>query len=275
MNKTAFYALLLAIFLPLTAYFTMKGLSATAVVMPRHYIYDSVVEKTVKGKALSDTLWHRLPSFNLTNQLGQQVTWEDLEGRVVVADFFFTHCPTICPQLTANMKRLQSGITNSQRVGDKHAKFIQFLSFTVDPERDSVAALKAWADRFQIDPDNWWLLTGDKKQIYDLSIQHMKVLAEDGKGVDTAFLHTDIFVLIDKYRNIRGYYHGLDTVSIRKLSQDIVLLALEKDPTRKKFYEGKLELLAVVFSITILGIIVLVYALKKEKGKDAAQTNEK
>ncbi len=275
MNKSAVYGLLIALFLPLTGYFIVKGLSKNALVMPRHYIYDSVINKVEKGKQISDTAWHKIPDFTLTNQLGKTVGWNDITGKVVVADFFFTNCPTICPRMTLNMKRLQDGITNARKVGSKQPEFIQFISFSVDPERDSVSELKNWADRFQIDPSNWWLLTGPKKEIYDLSIEHMKLGLIDGKGIDTGFFHTDYIVLIDKYRNIRGYYHGLDTSAISKLSNDIVLLSLEKDPNRKKFYDGKLEMLAVVFLLTIIGIGLLIFFLKKDKKHHGINDNQK
>ncbi len=97
------------------------------------------------------------------------------------------------------------------------------------------------------------------------AFMHRKLGLVDGMGIDTGFFHTDYIVLIDKYRNIRGYYHGLDTFAVSKLSNDIVLLALEKDPHRKKFYDGKLELLAIVFFITIIGIAALLFFLKKDK----------
>jgi protein SCO1 len=250
---------------PLAGYFLLKAKTSNNVTVPRHYIYDSVIEKTENGKSITDTIWHQLPDFALTNQLGRQVSWKDLEGKVVVADFFFTRCPTICPQLTRNMKRMQDGISNAQRVGSTQADFVHFISLSVDPERDSVAALKAWANRFQIDPQNWWLLTGKKKEIYDLSIDHMKLGLVDGQGIDTSFFHTDYMVLIDKNRNIRGYYHGLDTAEIGRLSRDIVMLRLEKDPHRKRIFDGKLELIAVVFLITIVAVLTLMYFLKREK----------
>lgn len=256
---------MLAMILPLTGYFLVKSFSNERIAMPRHYIYDSVITKTVDGKQVSDTAWHILPDFKFQNQLGNTVSWKDMEGKVVIADFFFTHCPTICPRMTLNMKKLQDALTNGQRVGDKQAKFIHFLSFTVDPERDSVRQLKDWADRFQVDPSNWWLLTGPKQEIYDLSINHMRLGLIDGKGIDTNFIHSDRVVLIDKYRNIRGYYHGLDTASMGQLSRDLVLLSLEKDPKRKKFWEGKLELMAVVFLIALLGLGLLIFLLKKDK----------
>ena len=267
MNKKAVYGTLLAVLLPIVGYFLLKTTTEKAVAMPRHYIPDSVVTRTKGGKAYSDTIWHRVPDFKLTNQEGQTVSWKDMEGRIVVADFFFTHCPTICPGMTRNMKKLQDGIKSSEKVGNRTADFIQFLSFSIDPERDSVPQLKKWADRFQVDDQNWWLLTGDRKAIYDLSINDMKLLAQDGGPVDSNFLHTDFFVLIDKERNIRGYYHGLDTTALSRLSQDIVLLTLEKDPHRKFFLSGKLELIAIVLVLVAAGLVIGTHYLKKEKAK--------
>lgn len=267
MNKKAVYGILLAVLLPLVGYFSLKNATDGATIMPRHYIPDSVVTRTKNGKQYADTVWHTLPDFHLVNQLGDSVSWKNLEGKIVVADFFFTHCPSICPGMMRNMRELQAGIKSSDKVGNRDADFIQFLSFSIDPERDSVGALKKWADRFQVDPQNWWLLTGNRKAIYDFSINDLKLLAQDGGPVDSNFLHTDFFVLIDKYRNIRGYYHGLDTTALARLSEDIVLLSLEKDTHKKSFLAGKLELIAIVFSVAAIGVILLVTLLKKENRK--------
>ena len=264
MNKKAVYGILLAIFLPLTGYILLKRTSDQAVVVPRHYIYDSVIEKTKNGKEYSDTVWHTIPEFNLTNQLGQKVRYADLKGKIVIADFFFTRCPTICPTTTVNMKRLQDAVKSNEQVGNREADYVQFLSFSIDPDRDSVAQLKKWADRFQINPQNWWLLTGDKKQIYDLSINHMKLMAQDGGPEDSNFIHTDFFVLIDKNHNIRGYYHGLDTMQLAQLSKDLIFLYLEKDPNKKFFLAGKLEFVAIVLFLVAVGIMILFTVLKKE-----------
>ena len=260
---------MLAALLPLVGYFIVKHYSETAVVMPRHYLVDSVVIKTKDGKLYSDTVWQKVPDFTLTNQLGQKVSLRDMitadsTGKIIVADFFFTHCPTICPTLTSNMKRLEQSITNSQRVGNKSPDFIRFLSFSIDPERDSVERLKHWADRFQVNPDLWWLLTGDKKTIYDLSIEHLKMAAVDGEGIDSSFIHTDIFVLIDRNRNVRGYYRGLDTLSLARLSQDIILLTLEKDRNKKSFFAGKLQLMVVVILIILIGVGLFLYFFRKK-----------
>lgn len=274
MNKKAIYALLLAVVVPLICYFIIKGYSDSAILMPRHYLADSIITKTEKGKKVTDTAWHKLPDFSLINQQGDTVSWEGLKGKVVVADFFFTHCPTICPRLTTNMRYLQQSINNSQRVGDKTPDFLHFLSFSIDPERDSVSRLKQWADRFQVNPEQWWLLTGTKKDIYDMAINEMKIGLVDGQGVDTNFIHTDHFVLIDSNRHVRGYYHGLDTASLQQLSNDIIFLTMEKDPGRKFFLAGKLELIAIVFLVAIVGVGLLLFIIRK-KEKDAESRFEK
>jgi protein SCO1/2 len=273
-NKKAIYALLLAVVVPLICYFIVKAYSDSAIVIPRHYLADSIITKMEKGKKVTDTAWHKLPDFSLTNQQGEKVSWEGLKGKVVVADFFFTHCPTICPRLTTNMRWLQQSINNSQRVGDKTPDFLHFLSFSIDPERDSVQRLKQWADRFQVNPEQWWLLTGTKKEIYDMAINEMKIGLVDGQGVDTNFIHTDHFVLIDSNRHVRGYYHGLDTASLQQLSNDIIFLTMEKDPNRKFFLSGKLELIAVVFVAAIIGVTLLIFIIRK-KEEDAKPRFEK
>ncbi|HEX2532756.1 MAG TPA: SCO family protein [Chitinophagaceae bacterium] len=264
MGRNAFIGIAIALLVPLLGYFLMKGFTDRATAMPRHYIYDSVVTKVEKGKEVTDTLWHKVPDYSFINHLGQSVQMNDLDGKILVANFFFTRCPTICPKLTQNMKYLQESVHNAQKVGDRVPEFVHFLSFSVDPERDSVPALKSWANRFQINAQNWWLMTGDKKTIYDLSLNHLKLALVDGNAVDTSFIHTDRFVLIDKNRTIRGYYHGLDSASLRQLSRDIIFLSLEKDPNRKSIFAGKLELLAIVFLLTLIGLGLLFYFLKRK-----------
>ena len=255
---------MLVILLPLVSYFIVKRKSEHAIIMPRHYFPDTVVTITKKGKHVKDTVWHQVANFTLTNQENKPVTWDSLKGKIIIADFFFTRCPTICPALTANMKRLAESINNGKKVGDKTNKLVHFLSFSIDPERDSVERLKNWANRFQIDPGQWWLLTGNKKMIYDLIIHEMKIPVEDGGSIDTNFLHTDHFVLIDSSRHVRGFYHGLDPASLATLSEDLVLLTLEKNPKEKNFFAGKLQLIAVVILAAILGVGLMFYFLRKK-----------
>ncbi len=235
MNKKALLALSIALIIPVISYFILKVESDDAVVMPRRYYADSVVTKVINGKTVTDTAWHKLPNIRLVNQLGDSVGLWDIKNKVIVADFFFTRCPNICPALTKNMAKLQQSFSHyneGRRVID--SSIVNFLSFSIDPERDSVAALKKYADRYKVNHDNWWMLTGSKKTIYDFAFNEMKLGVVDGEGIDTSFLHDQRFVLLDKDYIVRGYYNGLDTLALAKLAQDIGLLMLEKDKKVKR-----------------------------------------
>ncbi|MFL5740885.1 MAG: SCO family protein [Flavisolibacter sp.] len=273
MNRKAVYGILIAVLLPLTGYVLLKKYTDRDVVMPRHRLPDSVSTVTRNGKQYIDTIWHRVADFHFTNQLGNPVSWKDMSGKIVVADFFFTHCPTICPNMTRSMKMLQDAIKSPEKVGDRDPNFVQFLSFSIDPERDSVRELKKWNDRFQINPQEWWLLTGDKKSIYDFSIKELKLMAIDGGPTDSNFLHSDLFVVIDTNRYVRGYYHvlspdgSIDTATVANLAQDVVMLSLEKDPKRESLLAGKLELIAIVFALAAIGVILLLTFLNRDRKK--------
>ena len=286
MNKTALYALILALLIPLVSYFIIKQMSTDAVHIPKPVYEESTISKVVNGKIEKEIIWHEIPDFKLTNQEGNEVSLHDMVRvdpetgdtvpKIIVANFFFTHCATICPGMTMNIKKLQESIKKSEKVGDRSADFVQFLSFSVDPDRDSVTALKKWADRFQLNPYNWWLLTGDKKTIYDLSLKEMSLSIQDPQGVDTGFFHTDIVVLIDRDRVVRmprdeygnpRPYHATEEKDLIKLSEDIVLLMLEKDKKKKSFFDGKLELLGVVFLLTLVGLGIFLFVLRKTRNK--------
>lgn len=235
MSKKALLALLIALIIPVGSYLIVKAISEEAVVMPKRFYVDSVVTRTVDGKTTSDTIWHKTANITLVNQLGDTVSLYDIQNRVIVANFFFTRCPNICPQMTKNMARLQQSFSHykeGRKVID--SSIVRFVSFSIDPERDSVRALKKYADKFGINHDNWWMLTGDKKEIYNFALDELKLGLADGEGIDTSFMHSEKFVLLDKDYLVRGYYNGLDTASLAVLARDIGLLMLEKD-RKKKF----------------------------------------
>ena len=234
MSKKALLALCIVVLLPVVCYIIVSKVSEDAVIIPPRYFADTVINKIEDGKSISDTLWHSLKNITLTNQLGNQVSLDELRGKIIVADFFFTRCPSICPTLTHNMKGLQDALKLKDFRRNVDTSFVQFLSFSVDPERDSAEVLKKYADKYGVNPDIWWLLTGPKKIIYDFAFNEMKLGIQDGNGVDTNFLHTDKFVLLDKDRVVRGYYQGLDTASLAKLAEDLTILMLEKDKKKKR-----------------------------------------
>jgi len=139
---------------------------------------------------------------------------------------------------------------------------VQFLSFTIDPERDSVERLKAYADKFGVNPDNWWMLTGAKDSIYNFIFQELKVDKYEADGpLDPDFAHTQRFVLLDKTFRVRGFYNGLDTTSLAALSKDIGLLMLEKEtnPSASPFEPLQMAVFFVLALIIVIVVIRLIF----------------
>jgi protein SCO1/2 len=227
MKKTTFLALLMVTLLPIASYLYVSSLSKDAIKMPRRYFYDTVMVKMEKGKKVNDTVWHKVRPFKLKNQFGKEVGLEDWGGKIIIADFFFTSCPSICPKLTRNMKKLQTAFKKTDSL-------VRFVSFTVDPVRDTVQALKAYGDKFGIDHDTWFMLTGDRKELYDIALNEFKASIASNGNIDTGFIHTDRFFLLDKDRVVRGWYSGLDSVNLDKLIKDVVLLNMERDKKKKR-----------------------------------------
>jgi Uncharacterized protein SCO1/SenC/PrrC, involved in biogenesis of respiratory and photosynthetic systems len=171
--------------------------------------YQSNIRKLpVYGNELNQT-----PIFNMTNQQGNIVTNKQWEGKIIVANFFFTHCPIVCPKMTRNLKEVQESFINDEQV--------IINSFSVDPGRDSVQRLSYYASQFGIKPDNWNLLTGDKKDIYRLARKSFLVVATDGDGGENDFIHSDKIILLDTKKRIRGVYDGSNPTEISQLIKDI------------------------------------------------------
>lgn len=221
MNRKALLALLLAAMVPAVSYLLVRYFSNEAVQMPVRYFHDSVRTVSTNGRSFNDTVWHKIANLKLVNQLGDSVGTDDLRGKIVVIDFFFTRCPTTCPKMTRAMKKLQNSFV-------KNDSIVQFLSISVDPEYDSVKRIKSYADHYQVDPSSWWLTTGNKKEIYSFAFNELKADVTD-TNIDTGFIHTLSFYLLDKEGVIRGWYNGLDSNLQAKLVRDIPLLMLEKD----------------------------------------------
>jgi protein SCO1 len=225
MGKRAIWGILLAIVLPLTGYILVKYYSEKAVQMPLRYFYDSVDTIKKDGRISTDTVFHQVKNISFTNQLGKVVTLDSLKGKIIVINFFFTRCPSICPSLALRMKKLQESFINSNDT------IVQFISISVDPENDSVPQLRKFADRYTSNHDDWWFVTGNKKEIYDFAFNELKASIADTE-VDTAFIHTENFFLLDKNRLVRGWYNGFDSIKQAKLVRDIPLLMLEKNKKR-------------------------------------------
>ena len=165
--------------------------------------------------------YHKIANFSLTNQNGNRISQRDYQGKIYVADFFFTTCPSICPIMTNNMAYIQSKIMDDPQV--------KLLSFSVTPEIDSVPQLKKYALEKGVNDKKWNLLTGDKKEIYTLARKSYFVVKEDGDGGPHDMIHTENFVLVDPEKRIRGYYDGTDKAAMENLLADLKTLKEEYD----------------------------------------------
>ena len=259
MNKKAILALLLAIVMPFTGYYIVKYYSKEAVHMPgRYFTPDTVIVSEKNGKTVTDTIWHQVKNIEFTNQLGKKVSLDDVKGKVLVIDFFFTRCPSICPGLARSMKRLQDSFV-------KNDSIVQFISISVDPEHDSVPQLRKFADRYSANHDTWWFVTGNKTGIYDFALNELKASLAD-TNVDTAFIHTENFFLLDSNRVVRGWYNGFDTVKQAKLVRDIPLLMLEKDKKAPSVFRDFIPILPVIFvAIGIVFIALIIFSRQKNR----------
>ncbi len=259
MNKKAVLALMLAMVMPFAGYFIVKYYSENAVHMPgRYFTPDSVVVSEKNGKNITDTVWHKVKNIQFTNQLGKKVSLDDLKGKILVIDFFFTRCPSICPGLAKSMKRLQDSFLQNDSI-------VQFISISIDPEHDSVPQLRKFADRYNVNHDTWWFVTGDKKEIYDFALNELKAGLADTE-VDSSFIHTENFFLLDSSRVVRGWFNGFDTLKQAELVRDIPLLMLERDKKAPSVFREFIPILPMIFiAIGIVFVVILIYNRQKNK----------
>ncbi len=160
--------------------------------------------------------YHTIDDFSLVNQNGKIVTQADYQNKIYIADFFFTTCLTICPIMTKNMVDIQERIMEDEDV--------LLLSHTVTPEIDSVAQLKKYALEKGVVDDKWNLVTGDKKQIYDLARKSYLAVKDFQTAGPYDMIHTENFILVDKEKRIRGTYNGTSPEEIERLMKDLELL---------------------------------------------------
>lgn len=163
--------------------------------------------------------YHTIADFALLNQNGETVTQKDYENKIYIADFFFTTCPTICPIMTDNMVKLQEIL--------KDQNDVLLLSHTVTPEIDSVQVLKAYAEKKGVVDTKWNLVTGDKRQIYDLARKSYLVAKYEPFDGEYDMIHTENFVLVDTKRRIRGFYDGTNWEEMELLLKDLEILKQE------------------------------------------------
>jgi protein SCO1/2 len=218
--KTKFSYYWLLFFLPLV--FVLWYLNSVKENKPNHYLPYFGPKHAIKS---SDTTYHQIPEFEFVNQYGEITNSATVSDKIYVAEFFFTTCHSICPIMNDNMKKLY--VKFSKRPD------VLILSHTVDPETDSVATLKNYADEHSVTDHRWLFLTGTKPKLYGIARKGYLLDANEGNGDEDDFIHTQNFALIDKDRHIRGYYDGTDSVEVDRLIKDINLLTEEYDYKNK------------------------------------------
>ena len=164
--------------------------------------------------------YHTIADFSFINQNGKTVTQDTYNNKIYIADFFFTTCQTICPIMTDHMIILQNKL--------KLDKDVMLLSHTVTPEIDSVAQLKKYALNKGVLDNKWNLVTGDKKEIYQLARKSYLAVKSYGDGGEYDMIHTENFILVDQKKRIRGYYDGTLEEDIESLLNDIDILKKEQ-----------------------------------------------
>jgi protein SCO1/2 len=168
----------------------------------------------------TDTIYHTIGNFTLTNQFGEKVSEQTVKNKIYVADFFFASCQSICPQMSSNLIDVQAAFENDP-------EFL-ILSHSVNPMHDTVEVLNKYGTSYKAKKNKWHFLTGSKKAIYDLAQKDYLVNALEDDGSEEGFIHSEFFLLIDKQGRIRGVYDGTDKVQVKKLIEDIKLLKTER-----------------------------------------------
>jgi protein SCO1/2 len=174
--------------------------------------------KSFNGVA-SDTIYHTVGDFMLTDQLGEAVTQATFSNKIYVADFFFTSCTTICPKMSEGIQDVAYAFKDDSTV--------KFISHSVKPEEDSVAALLAYSKIYRAKPNKWYFVTGDKNQIYKLAREDYFLPVLNTDGSEKELVHSEKLVLIDTKKRIRGIYDGTDAWEIARLKDEIKVLEYE------------------------------------------------
>lgn len=163
-------------------------------------------------------VYHQIGEFKVVNQFGDTLTQDDMRGKIHVANFFFTSCPVICPKMTTNMKE---GVQEKL----KNIPELQFISFSIDPKRDSIQKMKKFAERFDIDESNWNFVVADKKDIYVLARNSYFLVAVEGTEERNDFIHSEQVALVDQNLHIRGFYDAMEEADMKQLKKDIIKLS--------------------------------------------------
>jgi protein SCO1 len=205
--RAALFVLLFAIGVGV-AYFMIRPSGELPIYTPAE-LNPALVDSSLRSSHAE----HHILDFSLTDQRGSTVTLADTRNKVVIADFFFTTCGSICPKMSDQLERVQAAFLKDERV--------LLLSHSVTPEIDSVPVLKDYANLHGADPEHWRFLTGDREQIYRLARKSWFAVKDTGDGGPDDFVHTENFILADQQGRLRGFYDGTSPADVDRAIGDI------------------------------------------------------
>lgn len=181
------------------------------------YGHHDVVYQATEEFEVGDTVYHTVPQWEYLTHDSVLLNSKSIENKIWIADFFFSYCPTICPPMTKAMRDVSDSL-------QQFNKNLVFLSFSIDPDRDTPSRLKLYRDRHEITAENWFFLTGNEAETHELGINGFQLFANADEQAPGGFAHSSNFVLIDENQHIRGVYDGLDPDSRKQLIKDAKLL---------------------------------------------------
>ncbi len=199
---------------PILIFMFLRGFGTNEFELP--VFFEKGVDNPFQECPITDTIQHYIPDFAFTNQEGNSVGKAQMEGKITIVDFFFTSCPSICPDMSREMERVNDMFRDEPR--------LQILSISIDPEYDSPPILKEYADRHYAKAGKWDFLTGDKLETYRLARCGFVIPTLDGNGVAEDFAHSDKFILVDELGRIRGYYSGTNREEVDLLMLEAKIL---------------------------------------------------
>lgn len=209
------FVLACILLVPILIFLFLKGFGTNTFDLP--VFFEKGVDNPFQECPITDSVQHYIPDFNLTNQDGRSVGREKMNGKITIVDFFFTSCPSICPQMSLEMERVNDMFREEDEV--------QIMSFSIDPEYDTPDILNDYAAEHKAVAGKWDFLTGDKSAIYQLARCGFVIPTLDGLGIPDDFVHSDKFILVDQLGRIRGFYSGTsrDDVDLLILETKILL----------------------------------------------------
>lgn len=219
-SKSSKLLILLVLLLPFIGFFITKQFSDKNLKMPPHYIVDRIVHSQEGSEIKSDTIYHRMRPFSLVNQLKDTITLRDIDGSIVLVNFFQINDSLVSGPVSKVLKRMERSFAKSDTG-------LHILSISTDPVHDRIPQLRKYADARQVNHDVWWFLRGPLDEVKNIAENDFKLTLKPHGNQNK--LSSPTLILLDRFQHVRGYYDGLDSADVRRCVHDVSLLMIEKE----------------------------------------------